>query len=459
MTKVNYLESAPEPPLTTNSVGTDQRRPAAELPLAGIRVVDLTVVWSGPGATALLGDLGAEVIRLEGNNRMSRQASARVTRESFRASGYHGGTYPDRTPEPRPYDRTALFAWHARNKLSACCNLETPEGRQAALDLLAVSDVLVENNSNGTLEKLGLGHELLLQHNPRLVIARMPPMGMTGPMSNYLGYGPNFNSLVGIAAMDGYEGEPPDSAGENYHMDEAAPAGLAFAVLAALWDRENTGSGGLIEFSQAEAVMAEVGEFVIDAQLNDRAPAIRGNTDPHLLQDVFETARDDRWVVLSIRDDRDWAALTDAMAGLGEPDPADRRVLTDGNSAEGRRLHSRRLRDEIARWVRTRTADQVVEQLQAVGVPAGEVMAEDRLLADEHLAAREWFVSRSHPAVGRHRFPGHPWRADGFDLAFGRPLPSFGEDNDYVYTEVLGYPAERYQDLKRRKLVTDEQFA
>ncbi len=105
-------------------------------------------------------------------------------------------------------------------------NLETPEGHEAALALLAMSDVLVENNSNGVLDKLGLAQEQLLELNPRLIVARMPPLGMTGPMSYYLGYGPNFNSLVGIAAMDGYEGETPDTAGENYHMDEAAPAGL-----------------------------------------------------------------------------------------------------------------------------------------------------------------------------------------------------------------------------------------
>lgn len=424
---------------------------SSSLPLAGIRVVDLTVVWSGPGATALLGDLGAEVIRLEGNNRMSRQASAGVTRETIRATGYHGGTYPDRNPEPRPYDRTALFAWHARNKRAACCNLDSPEGHQAAMDLLAISDVLVENNAAGTLEKLGLGHETLLAHNPRLVVARMPPMGMTGPMSTYLGYGPNFNSLVGIAAMDGYEGEPPDSAGENYHMDEAAPAGLTFAVLAALWDRESTGRGGLVEFSQAEAVMAEVGEFVLDSQMNDRAPAVLGNTDPHLLQDVFETIDDDRWVAVSVRDDDDWAALC-RVAG-----PA--LTSTDGASAEERQRNSRRIRDEIAVWVRARTADSVVASLQAAGVPAGEVLAEDRVLADEHLAAREWFRQREHPAVGSHWFPGHPWRADGFDLAHGRPLPAFGEDNEYVYRDLLGYSAQRIADLRDRGLVTDEQLA
>src|SRR5690606_3669933 len=106
-----------------------------------------------------------------------------------------------------------------------------------------------------------------------------------------------------------------------------------------------------------------------------------------------------------------------------------------------------------------RPAPQIVESLQAVGVPAGEVMREDRLLADEHLAAREWFVERSHPAVGTYPFPGQPWRAEGFETVYGRPLPAFGEDNEYVYRQLLGYSQERYRDLRERGLVTDEQFA
>lgn len=420
-------------------------------PLDGVRVVDLTVVWSGPGATAMLGDLGAEVIRLEGNNRASRQVSAKTTKELIASTGYHGGTYPDKDPGERPYERTALFNWHSRNKLAVCANLETPEGNAAALELLKISDVLVENNSNGTLEKLGLGHEELLALNPRLIVVRMPPMGMTGPMSDYLGYGPNFNSLVGIAAMDGYEGEEPDSAGENYHMDEAAPAGVAFAVMAALWDRERTGLGGLIEFPQAEAVMAEIGEFVLDYQMNDRNPEVLGNTDLHMLQDVFLSADEDRWLAVSVRDDRDWAAMADlvdpeGLAGMGE-------------SAALRAENSAAIRAVLAGWCRTRPAEHAVQELQDVGVPAGEVMSEARLLADPHLAARSWFQERSHPSVGTHRYPGHPWRAEGFDLAFGRAVPGFGEDNEYVYRELLGYSAEQYADLVQRGLVTDYQIA
>jgi len=413
--------------------------------LDGIRVVDLTVVWSGPGGTALLGDLGAEVIRVEGNDRASRQVSATVTKESIAAAGYHGGTYPDKDPGARPYDRTALFNWHSRNKLAACMNVDTPEGHRAVLDLLAVSDVLVENNSPGVLEKLDLPHADLLEMFPRLVIVRMPPLGLTGAMSDYLGYGPNFNSLVGIASLDGYPGEGPESAGENYHMDEAGPSGLAFAVLVALWDRESTGRGTMIEFSQAENVMAEIGEYIVDLQRGGGAPAVLGNTDHQLFQDVAVTSDPQRFVAVSVRV-RDWPALADLLdrsdwAGPpAQPDEFARREV-------------------LRAWLAARSAEDAVTALQAAGIPAGEVMSEPRLLDDEHLAARDWFQERSHPAVGTHRYPGHQWKADGFDVVFGRCTPGFGQDNEYVYRTVLGYDADRYADLVQRGLVTDEQFA
>ncbi|MEU3270215.1 CoA transferase [Saccharomonospora sp. NPDC006951] len=431
--------------MTPRPTGTDV------LPLAGIRVIDLTVVWSGPGATVLLGDLGAEVIRVEGNDRLSRQVSAKVTKETIAATGYHGGTYPDKDPGARPYDRSAVFNWHARNKLSACMNLDTPEGRQALLELAAVSDVLVENNSNGVLAKLGIGHERLREHNPRLIVASMPPLGFTGPMSDYLGYGPNFNSLVGIAAMDGYEEREPDSAGENYHMDEAAPAGLAFAVLAALWDRENTGNGCVIEFPQAENVMAEIGEYFLDAQVNGRDPIPLGNTDPHVLQDVFPSAVPQRWVAISVRDDRDWSALTGV---LGMPGLAGR-----GATAEDRRARSKEIRRRIGEWCAGREPDEIVGLLRRSGVPSAEVLSEPRVLSDPHLAERGWFRTREHPAVGTHAYPGHPWRSEDFALCHGRPLPGFGQDNDYVYREVLGWPEDRYADQVARGLITDHQKA
>ena len=113
--------------------------------------------------------------------------------------------------------------------------------------------------------------------------------------------------------MDGYEDEGPLTAGENYHMDEVSPAGVAFAVMAALWDRDRTGVGGLVEFAQAENVMQDVGEFFLDWQMNHREPPIRGNTDPYLLQDSFPAKEHDRWVAISIRNDRDWEGFSEVV--------------------------------------------------------------------------------------------------------------------------------------------------
>jgi crotonobetainyl-CoA:carnitine CoA-transferase CaiB-like acyl-CoA transferase len=440
-------ESSPKPGVRIQAGATHR----TTQPLEGIRVVDLTVVWSGPGATALLGDLGAEVIRVEGNNRLSRQASAHTTSKSIAHMPYYASVYANRIPEPRPYDRSANFNWHARNKRAVCMNLETPEGRVAMRKLIAISDVFVENNSKGVLEKLGLHHEELLELNPRLVIVRMPPLGLSGPLSDYLGYGPNFNSLVGLAAMDGYEGEAADSGGDNYHMDEAAPAGVAFAVLAALWDREATGRGGLIEFAQAENVMQDIGEHFLDHQLNGREPAIMGNANSEVFQDVLPVAEPDRWIAVSVRSDDDWAALCHVLA-------ADE-LVNLGASAELRAANRAQLVTGLAELSRRRGSDELVDALQAARVPSGEVMTERRLLADPHLAAREWFAERSHPAVGTYRYPGQPWRATGFDTVFGRPFPSFGEDNNYVYRELLGYDEPTYRSLVERGLVTDDQRA
>jgi crotonobetainyl-CoA:carnitine CoA-transferase CaiB-like acyl-CoA transferase len=440
-------------PVSWPQAARGERLVAADLhlPLAGVRIVDLTVVWSGPGGTALLGDLGAEVIRMEANNRVGRQDSAKWTRESLADAGYRIAAFPDQEPQPRPYDRSAMFNWHARNKLSACANLETPEGREAILRLVEVSDVLIENNSVNTVDKLGLGTDVLLARNPRLIVARMPPMGLTGPMSRYLGYGPNFNALVGVAALEGYEGEPLDTSGDNYHMDEASPWGVAFAVMLALWDRERTGQGGMVEFAQAENVMAEVGEYLLDDQLNDEVRPAMGNTDPVLLQDVFACVGADTWVAVSVRDDADWQHL---CAVIGDPELAEQ-----GHSRELRIEHSRALRERIGRWVASRAADQVVELLRAAELPVGAVMSETAVLDDPQLAARDWFQTRTHPAVGTYRYPGLGWRARGFDTVYGRPFPSFGEDNEYVYREVLGYSADQLADLRRRTLVTDEQYA
>lgn len=423
------------------------------LPLDGIRVIDLTVAWSGPGATMLLGDLGAEVIRVEGIYRQSREISAKVTKEAVAGLryGYNALTYAHADPGQRPYDRNANFNWHARNKLSVSMCLETAEGRDAFLRLIEKSDVFVENNSKSVLEKLGIDWDTLHAANPRLIVARAQALGLTGPMSHYLGYGPNFNALVGIQSMDGYPERDLTEAGSNYHMDEATPGGLAFAVLAALWDREKTGRGQLIEFAQVENMMVELGEYFLDHQMNGRTPPRLGNGDPYLLQDVFPTAEPDVWVAISIGGDNHWNALVEVVGSV--------LWIEKGKTALDRKANAADLKRGIADWTRGRPAANVVCSLQQRHVPAMEVLSEVRLLDNDHLADREWFQERSHPAIGTFKYPGHPWRADTFDLAWGRAVPSFGENNEYVYREILGYSDAEMASLAKRGLIASEQKA
>jgi len=420
-------------------------------PLQGVRVVDLTVVWSGPGATMLLGDLGAEVIRVEAINRSSRGVSARVPGQPVVGREYAGYGFADRDPGDRPYDRSPIFNWHARNKLSVSMPLDVPEGRAAFLRLIERSDVLIENNTKDVLPKLRLDFDTLSRVNPRLIVARMPALGLTGPMSHYRGYGPNFNSLVGIQAMDGYADGDLMKAGENYHMDEATPADAAFAVMAALWDREKTGRGQLIEFAQAENVIQDIGEQVIGYQMNHRIPQPIGNADPVIFQDVFPTRDPNAWVAISIRDDDDWRALE---AVVGRQD-----WLELGGTVVLRMKNADEIKQRLAEFTADKNIDEIVSWFQRTHIPAGEVMSELRVLKDPHLADRKWFQVRSHPRVGTHAYPGHPWRADGIELVWGRPVPAFGEDNEYVYKQLLGYTESEYQQLLASGLVSDKQLA
>lgn len=431
------------------------------LPLAHIRVVDLTVVNSGPGATMLLGDLGAEVIRVEDIHRRSRGVPTHVTKEDVafysRAReievprGYHRSHYPHGDPGERPYNRCASFNWHARNKLSVSMSLDKPEGHAAFMRLVRKSDVFIENNSSSVLGKLDIDWPALHSANPRLILVRAPLMGLTGQMSHFLGYGSNLTALVGIQAMDGYPDRDATVAGDNFHMDEATPAGLALAVLMALWQRERTGRGQLIEFAQAENVLVELGEYFLDYQMTGRKPLRLGNGDPQFLQDVFPTAQDDVWIAISIRGDRDWNGLAGVVGQNA--------WIEKGQTPLSRRENAPELKRYIAEWTRLRSAAEIVSSLQRVHVPAMEVMSQVRLLEDPHLEARDWFKERNHPAVGTFKYPGHPWRADSFDLAWGRPVASFGEDNDYVYKRILGYSEAEIEDLTKRGLIGTEQKA
>ena len=426
------------------------------LPLAGIRVLDLTVVWAGPYTTMLLGDLGAEVIRVENPNFYTgtRGSSARPSKAQLPALSWLNA-HPDSEPGARPWNRNAFFNNHARNKLGASVDITKTEGREAFLRLVERSDVLVENNAVGVLEKLGIGWDVLQARNPKLVLLRMPALGLSGPWAHYVGFGANFEALSGLTALRGYPDESVSTTHSVYYMDAASGVMGATSVLLALRRRaaDPAGRGELIELAQAENMLNHIGEYLIDAGLHARSHEPLGNHDVAMApQGAYRCSGEDRWVTLTVTDDDNWRALRRAM---GEPLWAEDRRFDD---AAGRRAQHSEIDRLIGNWTAAQDRFAVADRLQAEGVAAGPVLDEADLFLDRHLRARGFFRPNGSVEVGPHDYPGHLWRWSGPALRWD-PLCRFGADNDYVWREAAGLDEPTYDALRAAGHISMDYFA
>ncbi|WP_419842114.1 CaiB/BaiF CoA transferase family protein [Candidatus Poriferisodalis sp.] len=435
---------------------------APTLPLSGIRVLDLTVVWAGPGCTMYLSDLGAEVIRVDNPYVFPTATRGHVARPPAPLVPELGplSGYPDNDPGRRPWNRHNMFSSHGRGKLSCTLDARTELGRETLARLVGETDVIVENNSLGVVPKLGLDWETVHAANPRAVMLRMPPMGLDGPYCDYLGFGANFEALCGLTSLRGYADDDPTSLTSVFHMDPASAATAAFAVLAVLGRRDGigdaagTGVGELIEFSQSENVMQHIGEYFIDAAANGTAHTALGNRSiARAPQGCYRCAadpaladQDDEWAVIACESDADWLALAglidadrpDGVPSLG----CDERLAT----LAGRQAHHDEIDTRISAWTRALTATEVFHRCQQAGVPAGPVLRESQLRADPQMADRCWFRQNGSVEQGWHSFPGRQWRWDGPEMPW-RPIGLLGDANEYVYRDVLGLDDGEWQAL------------
>jgi crotonobetainyl-CoA:carnitine CoA-transferase CaiB-like acyl-CoA transferase len=414
------------------------------LPLEGIRVLDLTVVWAGPSCTMHLADLGAEVIRVDNPYVFppaTRGNAPRPDPDLLVDFGPLGGGYPNLDTSGRPWNKHGMWSAQARNKLSCTLDIRTDLGLETFFRLVEVSDVLVENNSVATLDKLGLGWDRLHARNPNLIALRMPPMSLSGPYASYVGFGASFEALCGLTRIRGYLDDDPTTTSAAFHMDPTTGASGAFAVMCALRRRAANGHGELIEFAQSENMMQHIGEYFVDAARTGRHHGPGGNR--HLSrapQGCYRCEGDDRWVVISVGTDEEWAALASVM---GRADLADESRFA---TAAGRMANHDELDELIGAWTATVDHRAVFERCQAAGVPAGPVLDEADAYADPHLAARRFFRPQGSEDVGTWSFPGHQWRWTGPDMRWG-PICRLGADNDHVLRHVLGLSDDEYQAL------------
>nr|WP_271212614.1 CoA transferase [Rhodococcus wratislaviensis]GLK39228.1 CoA transferase [Rhodococcus wratislaviensis] len=404
------------------------------LPLSGVRVLDLTWVLAGPYCTQILADHGADVIKVE--------SSGRPDPTRF-APFMHLSRGPHDDPNTSGY-----FNDVNRNKRSITLDTRSEAGLAVLADLVAQSDVVVENFSSSVMEKMGFGYERLRSLRPDVVYVSMSGTGHTGPRRDWVTYADIVSAATGLTALTGWSAD--DVVGVIYgHGDIVAGLHGAAAVLAALEHRDRTGRGQHIDLSQLEAMASHMGTSVVQATGAGQLPVPLGNAHPDMSpHGVFRCLGPDRWCAVTVRDDADWTRL---CAVIDRPQWAtDERFRTP----EARRAHESDIAAAITAWTSPRPADLVTEQLQQAGVPAGTVQnGRDLVEADPHLRARGYYVPAVHPRAGAFLHQGAPIRV-GKAVTIRQPAPVLGADTDAVLREVTGYSAETVARLRADSVLT-----
>ena len=412
------------------------------LPLSNTRVLDLSIVWAGPYATQILGDWGAEVIRVEPLS-VFQPVTRGVVPRPRKGQFLSAHKFPDNDPEPRPWNRDSAFNTHARNKLSMSLNLDDQDGLRVFEDLVSISDILVENNPVSTLAKLGIDYPWLRSIRPDIIVIRMPPYGLHGPYRHFRSVGSSLEAVMGHTSIRGYRDTDPSMTSTVYTADAAAGANAAFAAVSALLFRRESGLGGLIEVGQAQAMLPYLGEALIDHSMNDRIQSTLANSDySKAPQGCYPCAGGDNWITISIASDDHWESLCELIDSPAlSNDPRFKTIL-------GRWRLQEEIDTQITRWTRDKDPLDLMARLQDRGIPSGPVNKDSHLLADPHLANRGFFQALDHSDTGVYRYPGPMWRSESFHNHLRTPPCNLGEHNDFVYRELLAYSNARFSQLE-----------
>ncbi len=400
-------------------------------PLEGIRVIDMSWMWAGPYCSLQLAQLGAEVIRIESNQRpcMNRRVPP----------------YADGIPG---LNRGGSFNQWNQAKKSVLLDMKQPEAVSLAKELLAKSDVFIENYAAGVVQRLGLDYDTLAAENPGLIMCSLSGYGLTGPYRDRVAFGTPLTMISGLGALSGYRDQGPSEVGISYGDPNAGLHG-AFAILAALWARDESAKGQYIDLSQWESLLAILPEGIAPYTMRGEQPPRIGNRDiqmtPHGIFRAAAESRadgtidDDRWVSIAVANDEQWASVAALIGGEA--------TKSSFATAESRKANEDALEALVTEWTRQRSADETTDLLQAKGIAACTVMDMKEIAEDKHLRQRGFFVELEHPEAGIKQHAGIPWKLHGTPVAIEEPAPCMGEDNEYVIRELLGRSAAEFDRL------------
>ena len=412
------------------------KQPAPGLPLEGVRILELGMVFVLPLAITPLAALGADVIKVE---------------SASRPDSVRSGPMPDNRPRPGAYNHAGNYHLLNRNKRGVALDLTTEQGRETLLELVRVSDVVAENFTPRVLQNLGLDYEQLRRVNPRIILLSSSGFGQTGPWRNYKAYGPTTESTDGLMHLTGYPDGPPTRGGAGgfgvAFTDVAGAYYGTYSILAALEYRERTGKGLWLDLSHYEAGIATLPEPMLDYTMNGRVLERAGNRSAERApQGAYPCRGDDEWIAISIATDDEFATLVQAL-------PLDGLDAGRFATIQSRQREHDLLDECIAAATRTWSATELEATLQAAGIEAIRLLGPKDVWLDPQLRARGFGELVAAPAyapeIGPRVFPRPAWRMSTTPAKTRSSAPAFGQHTNEVLTSLLGLTPSDLAALER----------
>jgi benzylsuccinate CoA-transferase BbsF subunit len=392
-------------------------------PLEGIKVADFTRFIAGPLVTKVLAGYGAQVVRIEGVGKIDGSRLSSPFKDHIQGGNRAGQFNQDNT-----------------GKLSVAINLTTPQGLEVAKKFVAWADIVVENFAGGSMERMGLGYEVLKKIRPDIIMLSSCMQGQTGPHYRHPGFGPHLAALSGFKYLTGWPDRRPMNLGP--YTDFVAPLFSVTAILAALAYRRRTGKGQYIDMAQFENAVQFMSPHLLDYQVNGRIAERKGNHYPYAApHNAYRCLGEDRWCAIAVFTEEQWPSFCKA---IGDPAWSKKEKFA---TFMGRKENEDELDGLVEEWTCRQTAEDVMLILQKAGVAAGVLeTARDLLENDAQLKHRRFFEPLDHPEIGKY----YGYRSS-FILSKApyrlKRAPLLGEHNDYALKTFLGLTDDEISQL------------
>ena len=393
-------------------------------PLSGMRGIVLTQAWAGAYSTQLLSDLGMEIIQVESVTRIDPWRGGVPPRLA--------GLYPNSNPGDNPWDRNALYNGVNRGKKAITLDLSHSEAKEVFMELVSISDVVVENFSGRVISNLGLDYESLRSVNPSVVMVRMPTYGTSGPYSNYPGNGGTTEPVSGMSFLMGYHDGPPVNSG-IMHTDAYSGVLACGATITALRERLISGVGQEVDISQQEVSMTLLAEYIMEGSLSGESPGRQGNINRDYAPQGCYLSKDSYWIAISVKTDRQWKSFCDSLM-------LDSLVTDeDYSTKEFRKMNAVRLDREISKKMGNCIASEVVGKLQAESVPCEVISTLLEAAENDDFYQMGLFEKIFHAESGNFYYPVPPWDFENNPRNAQEPAPTLGEHSEEIFSNLNGW--------------------